>query len=58
MYFMSIVLLKEYFDTSFIDVFFIVKILAITMITWLPLHMIYFITEACDPSEHKKISME
>jgi hypothetical protein len=55
---MSIVLLKEYFDTSFMDGMFVLKIIAITMITWLPLHMIYFITEACDPSEHKKIIME
>jgi len=57
-YFASIVLLKEYFDTTFIDILFVLKIFAITMITWLPLHLIYFITEQCDPSEHKKIIME
>ena len=54
-YFMSIVLLKEYFDTSFIDHLFFVKIAAITLITWAPLHFLYFISEQCDPSEHKKI---
>jgi len=55
---MSILLLKEYFDTSFIDLLFVMKIFAITIITWLPLHLIYFVTEQCDPSEHKKINME
>ncbi len=57
-YFMSILLLKEYFDTSFMDFVFVMKIGAITMITWFPLHLIYFITEACDPSEHKKVNMD
>ncbi len=55
-YFMSIVILQEYFDTSFIDSMFVIKILAITLITWLPLHFLYAITEACDPSEQKKIN--
>ncbi len=54
-YFMSIVLLKEYFDTTYIDHMFFVKIAAITLITWAPLHFLYFISEACDPSEHRKI---
>lgn len=54
-YFMSIVLLREYFDTSFIDTIFIAKILAITLITWAPLHFLYFVSEACDPSEHRKV---
>jgi len=52
---MSMVLLKEYFDTSFIDALFFMKIGAITMITWAPLHFLYYISEVCDPSEHKKI---
>ncbi len=55
MYFMSIVLLKEYFDTSLIDSLFMLKIGAITLITWAPLHFLYYISEVCDPSEHKKI---
>ena len=54
-YFMSIVLLQEYFDTSFIDSMFFVKIGAITLITWAPLHFLYYISEVCDPSEHRKI---
>jgi phospholipid-translocating ATPase len=57
-YFMSIVLLQEYFDTSYIDSVFFVKIGIITMITWAPLHLIYWISERCDPSEHKKILLD
>lgn len=54
-YFMSIVLLKEYFDTSYMNFIFLAKVLLITTITWLPLHMMYFILDLCDPSEVKKI---
>ena len=54
-YFMSMALLREYFDTSFINAVFFFKIAAITLITWAPLHFLYFISEACDPSEHKKV---
>eukprot|EP00347_Sterkiella_histriomuscorum_P020592 403337222 len=54
-YFMSVVLLKEYFDTSYIDGTFFAKIGLITLITWAPLHFFYWIAETCDPSEHKKI---
>lgn len=54
-YFMSIVLLQEYFDTSYIDSMFFMKIAVITLITWAPLHFLYYISEVCDPSEHKKI---
>ena len=57
-YFMSIALLQEYFDTSYIDSVFFVKIGIITMITWAPLHLIYWISETCDPSEHKKIILD
>lgn len=54
-YFASVVLLQEYFDTSYIDYLFMMKIGIITLITWAPLHLLYCITEACDPSEHRKI---
>jgi hypothetical protein len=56
-YFMSIVLLQEYFDTSYIDSLFFAKIGIITIITWAPLHLIYYFSELCDPSEHKKVAM-
>lgn len=54
-YFMSIALLQEYFDTSYIDYLFLMKIGLITLLSWAPLHLLYFISETCDPSEHRKI---
>ena len=54
-YFMSIALLQEYFDTSYMDSLFFMKIGIITLITWAPLHLLYFLQETCDPSEHRKI---
>ena len=55
-YFMTIALLQEYFDTSYIDLLFFTKIGIITLITWAPLHLIYYFSELCDPSEHKKVA--
>ena len=54
-YFMSIVLLKEYFDVSYINSVFLAKVLAITLITWLPLHVFSWVVSVCDPSDSKKI---
>jgi hypothetical protein len=54
-YFMSIVLLQQYFDTSYIDLVFFAKVGLITLITWLPLHMLYFLLDWIDPSDSKKV---
>lgn len=52
---MSIVLLREYFDTSIIDFMFFIKIISMVVLTWFPVHFLYLIVEFLDPSEHKKI---
>ena len=57
-YFMSIVLLQEYFDTSYIDSLFFAKVALITLITWLPLHLLYLIVNCVDPSDSKKVMEE
>lgn len=57
-YFMSIVLLQEYFDTSYIDSVFFAKVLLITLITWLPLHILYWVLDWIDPSDSKKVMSE
>ena len=54
-YFMSIVLLQEYFDTSYIDAMFVAKVMLITLITWLPLQILYWILDQIDPSDSKKV---
>ena len=54
-YFMSIGLLRAYFDTSYITWSFVLKVLLITLASWLPLHMARLIYDCIDPSEHQKI---
>ena len=51
-YFMSIILLKSYFETSYMDKIFFIKVGIIALITWLPIQSIYFIVECIDPSEN------
>lgn len=51
MYIMSIALLRSYFDTSYITWIFMAKVLCITLISWLPLHILKVIVEKIDPSE-------
>ena len=54
-YIMSIALLREYFDTSYITWAFVVKVLAITLLSWLPLHLIKCLITKIDPTEQQKI---
>ena len=54
-YFFSIIVFKNYIDTGYIDYMFLLKVLGIVGIAWLPLHLLKFIIEKCDPSEHRKI---
>lgn len=54
-YFISIILFRNYFDVAYIDFMFIVKVMLIVAIAWLPLHIIKIIVNLCDPSEHQKL---
>jgi phospholipid-translocating ATPase len=54
-YFMSIMLLHEYFDVSYMDRDFCVKISAIVLTTWLPLHLLKLLLNWCDPSESARV---
>ena len=42
-YFMSIILLKSYFETSYMDRVFFLKVGLIALITWTPVQLIYLI---------------
>ena len=46
---------RNYFDTSFITIKFVWKILAISLLAWLPMHLTKVIYECIDVPEHKKI---
>lgn len=54
-YFMSISLLKSYFETSYMNEVFFVKVGTIALITWAPIQLIYMIVEWMDPSENQKL---
>ena len=55
-YFMSIILLKSYFETSYMDSEFFIKVGIIALITWVPIQAIYIINECLYPSENKKLT--
>ncbi len=56
-YFLSIIIFKNYFDVSYIlTPIFCLKILIIVGIAWLPIFLIEKIVDKCDPSDHKKIN--
>ena len=55
-YFLSIVLLRQYFDVTYITGTFVLKVLAIVAIAWVPPHVLTVINQHCDPSDHMKIS--
>jgi hypothetical protein len=54
-YILSIALLREYFDTSYITWAFVLKVLVITVMSWLPLHVVQWCIKKIDPSEEQKI---
>lgn len=54
-YFVSIMLLHEYFDLQYIDSTFVLKVLFITTVAWLPFQMMYCLINIFDPSENSKI---
>jgi phospholipid-translocating ATPase len=51
LYILSIGLLPEYFQTSYITWEFIGKVVAITVTSWLPLHLVKIIANRVDPTE-------
>lgn len=54
-YILSILFLRSYFDIQYLQWHFFMKVLAITLLSWLPLHMIKCMMMRCDPSEQLKI---
>lgn len=51
----SIALFRNYFDASYITMKFMFKVLVITTICWLPIHILKKIVEKMDPSEEAKV---
>mmetsp|Transcript_39366 Transcript_39366/g.37840 ORF Transcript_39366/g.37840 Transcript_39366/m.37840 type:complete len:119 (+) Transcript_39366:3054-3410(+) len=54
-YFLSIALLRSYFDTTYITWQFVIKVVALTMMSWAPLESINFVIKRYFPSREQKI---
>jgi phospholipid-translocating ATPase len=54
-YFMSIILMHEYFDVSYMNQDFFVKVAAIVVCTWLPLQVLYSFMKCIDPSDSHRV---
>jgi phospholipid-translocating ATPase len=55
-YLSSIIFMREYFQVSVITSGdFMMRVLALTMLCWLPLHILRKLKTCCDPNEEEKI---
>ena len=54
-YFFSIIFFRNYFDVSAFTLDFILKVIIITAICWLPLHLFKKILQKISPSEESKV---
>ena len=54
-YFISIILLHEYFDLQYVDSQFVWKVCFITFFSWIPFQLMYCLINTFDPSENAKI---
>lgn len=55
MYFASIILLREYINVDVITADFLVTIVLIVSVSWLPLHIVKCIVNYVDPSDYQKV---
>ena len=58
MYIGSIALFRQYFQVSYIDGPFLLKVTILTLITWFPLQVFRKVMEKCDPTQEQKIMQE
>ena len=54
-YFISVVLLHEYFDLHYVNFGFITKVCFITLVSWLPFQFMYCLVNTFDPSDNAKV---
>lgn len=55
-YVASVWIFKEYFDLSSVGIMFVLKVLGITAIAWIPVHVIKWVCNKVNPSEASKIN--
>ena len=54
----SIALFRPYFQVSYIDGPFLLKVILLTLVTWAPLQLFKKVMERCDPTQEQKIMQE
>lgn len=54
-YFYTIIFLNNVFNISYLNWEFFWKIIAITLISWLPLHLLKLLVRRIDPTDYEKI---
>lgn len=57
-YVISIVCLRSYFDTSYMTWQFCIRIMMLTLASWMPLQLVQVVADRCNPSEFQKIMQE
>ena len=55
-YVASVWIFKEYFDLTSIGIMFILKVIAITAVAWIPIHVIKYVSDKINPSDASKIN--
>lgn len=55
---MSIIFLRNYLSSSIIDIIFMLKVIAIVLVSWTPIYIFKKIKKKCDPSEEEKLMMK
>lgn len=55
-YFISVILLREYFDLHYLDFTFVLKVCFITLVSWLPFQIVYYLINIFDPSDNQKVT--
>jgi len=54
----SIIFFRQYFETSYVDWMFCLKVIILSLICWLPLQIFKKFMEYCDPTQEEKIMKE
>jgi len=49
-YMSTIILMREYFELSYVDFDFLIRVIVLTIICWMPLHIWSRLVTCCDPN--------
>ena len=55
-YLLSVMTLKNYLDVDFLfSIGFLWRVLVITTVAWIPVHLTKFVVNKIDPADHQKV---